>query len=58
MMHSNQRGGILRTAVILFLVFTLTGCEAFVRKFTRKPKQEYTEPPVLAPEEYKGPLTS
>ena len=35
----------------------LVGCEAFVRKFTRKPKKEdlpRTEM-VLTPEEYKGP---
>jgi hypothetical protein len=37
----------------------MTGCEAFIRKFTRKPKgPEVQEPPVLAPEEYKGPQTS
>ena len=36
------------------LVFTLVGCDAFVRKFTRKPKtQEFPEEEmVLAPEEY------
>jgi len=35
-------------------VFTLVGCDAFVRKFTRKPKtQEFPEEEmVLAPEEY------
>ncbi|KPK97182.1 MAG: hypothetical protein AMJ95_10405 [Omnitrophica WOR_2 bacterium SM23_72] len=36
------------------LVFTLVGCDAFVRKFTRKPKtQEFPEEEmILAPEEY------
>ena len=39
------------------LVFGLVGCEAFVRKFTRKPKREELprEEMVLAPEEYKAP---
>lgn len=38
------------------LLFTLTGCDAFVRKFTRKPKtQEFPEAEmILAPEEYQG----
>ncbi len=42
--------------VIYFLIFNLIGCDAFVRKFTRKPKKS-DEPVelVLAPEEYKGP---
>lgn len=36
------------------LVLTLTGCDAFVRKFTRKPKtQEFPEGEmILAPVEY------
>lgn len=38
-----------------FLVFNLIGCEAFVRKFTRKPKEKPKEEMVIAPEEYKGP---
>ncbi len=38
------------------LLVTSFGCEAFVRKFTRKPKREKeTVQMVLAPEEYKGP---
>jgi len=38
------------------LLATLLGCEAFVRKFTRKPKKEEApEPMVLVPEEYRGP---
>ncbi len=39
------------------LVLGLVGCEAFVRKFTRKPKNENLpkEEMVLAPEEYNGP---
>jgi deoxyribodipyrimidine photolyase len=37
------------------LLVTLIGCDAFVRKFTRKPKKEELtqEEMVLAPEEYK-----
>lgn len=39
------------------LLISLTGCEAFVRKFTRKPKYKKTEELVLAPEEYKDTMT-
>lgn len=50
----------MRQRVILFLLFVLflnlTGCEAFVRKFTRKPKKDKApEEMVLAPEEWTGP---
>lgn len=40
------------------VVCGLCGCEAFVRKFTRKPKKEKLpkEELVIAPEEYKGPV--
>ncbi|MDD5196197.1 MAG: hypothetical protein PHV92_01030 [Candidatus Omnitrophica bacterium] len=39
-----------------FLLFTLCGCEAFVRKFTRKSKKDKAPVEmVLAPEEWKGP---
>jgi hypothetical protein len=37
------------------LLVTLTGCDAFVRKFTRKKKEAPKEEMVLAPEEYKPP---
>lgn len=39
------------------LLSTSIGCDAFVRKFTRKPKRESLpqEEMVLVPEEYKGP---
>ncbi|MCX5695564.1 MAG: hypothetical protein NTW18_02725 [Candidatus Omnitrophica bacterium] len=40
----------------IILVINLTGCEAFVRKFTRKSKKDKSpEEMVLAPEEWKGP---
>ncbi len=44
----------------IFLIINLVGCEAFVRKFTRKPKESEIrkEEMVLAPEEYKGPQMS
>lgn len=47
----------LKFFTFYFLVFTFIGCEAFVRKFTRKPKKDdlAKEEMVLAPEEYKGP---
>lgn len=43
------------TLLIIFLI-TSSGCDAFVRKFTRKPKTEELpqEEMVLVPEEYKG----
>jgi len=40
----------------LFLLINIVGCEAFVRKFTRKSKKEKApEEMILAPEEWKGP---
>ena len=36
----------------LFFLSTLLGSEAFVRKFTRKPKKKVVEKPVFVPEEY------
>lgn len=41
---------------ICFLLTTALGCEAFVRKFTRKSKKDKApEEMVLSPEEWKGP---
>jgi hypothetical protein len=50
---------IILSVGICYLVFSMLGCEAFARKFTRKSKKE-KEPVemVLAPEEYKGPQMS
>ena len=50
-----KRIKFLKLATCYLLLVTFIGCEAFVRKFTRKPKQE-NEPQdemVVAPEEYK-----
>lgn len=42
--------------LILFLISNLLGCDAFVRKFTRKSKREKpAEEMVLVPEEYRPP---
>jgi len=51
---------IIHLFIVYFLIFSLLGCEAFVRKFTRKPKKGNLpkEELVLAPEEYKGPQMS
>jgi len=50
---------IILLLFVSFLIINLLGCDAFVRKFTRKRKtDEVQEIPVLAPEEYKGPQTS
>jgi len=45
--------------IIFILLIDLLGCEAFVRKFTRKKKKEdmAAEELVLAPEEYKDTMT-
>ena len=54
----------LKNLIIVFLmgsiILELIGCDAFVRKFTRKPNKENIpqEEMVLAPEEYKGPNMS
>ncbi|MFA5150687.1 MAG: hypothetical protein WC433_07270, partial [Candidatus Omnitrophota bacterium] len=53
-MRSKRRWFLLFT--FYFLLFTLCGCEAFVRKFTRKSKKDKVPVEmVLAPEEWKGP---
>lgn len=46
--------------IALWLIVNLTGCEAFVRKFTRKPKKDSLprEEIVAAPQEYKAPVMS
>lgn len=47
------------TAIVLPLILMLSGCEAFVRKFTRKSKKEgVREELVLTPEEYAPPKKS
>ena len=46
---------IIMLFAVCCLLSTVIGCEAFVRKFTRKQKVEKTEEMVLAPEEYKAP---
>ncbi|MFH1888616.1 MAG: hypothetical protein ABH806_00830 [Candidatus Omnitrophota bacterium] len=47
----------IRCTLAVFLIIILIGCDAFVRKFTRKQKKEDlpAEEMVLAPEEYKPP---
>jgi len=53
----NPRAKILLLVTSYCLLVTLIGCDAFVRKFTRKSKKENLpkEEMVLAPEEYKPP---
>ena len=48
---------IILLVTIYGLLVTLTGCDAFVRKFTRKPRKENLpkQELVLVPEEYKPP---
>jgi hypothetical protein len=43
---------IIILSTLYFLLSTLIGCEAFVRKFTRKPKKAKLEEPVFVPEDY------
>ncbi|MFA5177242.1 MAG: hypothetical protein WC440_03720 [Candidatus Omnitrophota bacterium] len=53
-MRGKRRWFLLFT--LYFLLFTLCGCEAFVRKFTRKSKKDKGPVEmVLEPEEWKGP---
>jgi len=63
----SQRSEVIRISPLLYnllflfsvvcFLFSTIGCEAFVRKFTRKPKNKDfdVEEMVLVPEEYKGP---
>lgn len=46
----------IRYTLCLVFIFSLLGCEAFVRKFTRKPKKENLpqEEMVISPQEYTG----
>jgi len=50
----------MRYALCLILIFSLLGCDAFVRKFTRKPKKEDLPKAelVLEPQEYKAVIQS
>ncbi len=48
----NQVLRILSLLSVICLLSSLWGCEAFVRKFTRKRKEKKLEEPVLTPEEY------
>jgi len=55
---TRSQGHQVTRLVVIFCVFCLlAGCDAFVRKFTRKPKKEDIpkEEMVLAPEEYPEP---
>jgi len=52
----NQPLRFMRFLVILSLVMSIIGCDAFTRKFTRKKKKvDNQEELILIPEEYKGP---
>lgn len=55
--NQNPKNKIIFLLIGCWLLTALLGCEAFVRKFTRKPKSEdmNKEAMVLAPEEYTGP---
>jgi len=50
----------IKLVICLVFIFTLIGCEAFVRKFTRKSKKDKfsREDMVMVPQEYKGPQLS
>lgn len=63
MTESRFKTPVMRMALLMIccsLLVTMIGCDAFVRKFTRKSKKEKlpAEEMVLAPEEYKGPRLS
>ena len=56
----NLKSKIILLVTSYLLLVTMIGCDAFVRKFTRKPKKEDLpkEEMVLSPEEYKTPQVS
>ncbi len=58
--RKNVKSKILLLVTSYLLLVTMLGCDAFVRKFTRKPKKDKApkEEMVLNPEEYKGPQMS
>lgn len=60
MKNSLFRKLIVLSAIYCLLSTALCGCDAFVRKFTRKPKKENLpqEEMVLAPVEYKAPVVT
>ncbi len=49
---------IAKSLIVFWLILALVGCEAFVRKFTRKSKKDNMpqDEMVVAPEEYKPPV--
>lgn len=56
--HKRMMKGPVLILLLIFLI-NLTGCEAFVRKFTRKSKKDRApEEMVLVPEEWTGPKMS
>ncbi|MBM3255730.1 MAG: hypothetical protein FJZ08_05460, partial [Candidatus Omnitrophica bacterium] len=56
----NPKSQIALAVTIYLLLVSFLGCEAFVRKFTRKSKKEdlHREEMVLAPQEYQKPKLS
>jgi hypothetical protein len=50
----------LRCLLMLIFIVNTIGCEAFVRKFTRKPKKDLSEENrmVVTPEEYPAPVVT
>ncbi|HAH21117.1 MAG: hypothetical protein A2Y00_00475 [Omnitrophica WOR_2 bacterium GWF2_43_52] len=50
--HRSQVTRIILLSTLCLLLTTLTGCEAFVRKFTRKPKEIKREEPIIEPQVY------
>jgi hypothetical protein len=55
--HRSQVAGFIIVLCAVFLTLNIVGCEAFVRKFTRKPKKDkiVKEELVLLPQEYAAP---
>src|SRR3989338_7565741 len=49
-----QNSKLKITALVMgfLMVISLTGCEAFVKKFRRKPKEEKREEPIIQPQSY------
>ena len=49
---NNKIAQIIVLVTGFWLLVSLTGCEAFVKKFRRKPREEKREEPIIQPESY------
>ena len=50
--RQNSKLKITALAMGFLMIISLTGCEAFVKKFRRRPKEEKREEPIIQPQSY------